>query len=80
LLVHFFVFGVVTIITFLAFGHPILSGLVVLGFSALIEVMQLFVPGRDGSLEDLGANAFGVAIAVVVVMVVKRVRGLAKAP
>lgn len=37
---------------------------VMLGYGAAIELLQLRVPGRDGSLLDLGADLIGILLAL----------------
>ena len=38
--------------------------LAMLGYGAAIELLQLRVPGRDGSLLDLGADLIGILLAL----------------
>jgi len=71
---HALTFSGLTIITFVAFGRVLISAIVVFAFSALIEAAQLYVPGRSGSLDDIAANAIGVAAAIFFATIVKWVR------
>ncbi len=35
-------------------------------YSSLLELLQAFVPGRNGSLEDIAANATGIGVVVLI--------------
>jgi VanZ family protein len=77
--VHFIVFGVLMIVSayallrnFAVKGSPAkpMSIAIVysLGFGAMIEVLQLFVPGRSFSLLDILANSIGVGLGYLVIL------------
>ena len=66
-LVHIFAYAVLGAAG--AIGYPkrsmtaiLIGGLTALG--AAIEIAQLYVPGRDGALLDVAANALGSALGV----------------
>jgi VanZ family protein len=46
-----------------------LAVIVIFLYSAFLEVLQLFNPARHGSMEDIGANALGCLIGLVVYLV-----------
>ena len=66
---HALTFSGLTIITVGAFGRLLAAAAIVFAFSVLIEVAQLYIPGRSGTLDDIAANALGVAAAVVIAIV-----------
>lgn len=78
--VHATVFGGLTIVTFLAFPILWIDALIAFTVSVLIEAAQLFVPHRSGSLDDIAANAIGVAIAVFLIFLWTRLRSSEKRP
>jgi VanZ family protein len=46
-------------------------------FGALLELGQLWVPGRNGKLSDIGADLAGASIGVMVALVAMRLRSFA---
>jgi len=67
--VHATVFAGLTIVTFIALPILWIDAAIAFTVSVLIEVAQLFVPNRSGSLDDIAANAIGVTIAVALLIV-----------
>lgn len=58
-------------------GFPLLPAVLIpLGFGVLMELLQTQVPGRDGSLGDVAANALGVALGLLCAGLVRRIRPL----
>lgn len=48
-------------------AHPVWTGLALAFYASMLEMGQLYVPGRHPALEDLCASAFGVLVGVAVV-------------
>ena len=64
-LLHFSAFAALAVSSALALGpgrrnHAVIAGALLL-YGALIEILQLLVPGRDASALDLLADAAGIA-------------------
>jgi VanZ family protein len=81
--VHFFIFGVLMILSSYgltkvvdAKGNPVnpllLTGLFSVGFGIMIEFLQLFVPGRSFSAADMLANSIGVGLGFLIFMLLKK--------
>jgi VanZ family protein len=82
-LVHFFIFGVLMILSSYAikktagtkgiFLNPLLiSSLYSVGFGVMIEFIQKFVPGRSFSLADMLANTVGVGLGYLIFIFLKK--------
>jgi hypothetical protein len=68
LIVHGFVYALVASFTILIFQRPFKSVAAIFVFSAIVEVVQSFVPWRYGSLIDLAANGAGVVLGLVLML------------
>jgi VanZ family protein len=82
-IVHFFIFGVLMILSSYGLtkvvdtkGNPanplLLTGLFSVGFGIVIEILQLFVPGRSFSAADMLANSIGVGLGFLIFMLLKK--------
>ena len=82
-LVHFFLFGVLMVLSSYALkrakaltGRPSKPTLIACIYSTIfgimIEVLQLFVPGRSFSLADVLANSIGVGLGYLVFVLLKK--------
>lgn len=74
-LFHFGAWGALSALAFLVFAGrynrlAIPSALLVI--SAVIELIQTFIPGRSGSYEDLAANTLGIALGSLVGLALHR--------
>jgi len=65
---HALVFGSLTIVTFAAFPVAWVVACVVFTTSILIEVGQMLVPERSASWGDVAANALGIAIGMLAIL------------
>ena len=74
---HTLVFGGLTLITFAAFPRAWITASAVFGTSILIEAGQMFVPERTASMDDVAANAIGVLIAALAILIWRRIRAAA---
>ncbi len=63
---HALTYGGLMVLFAMAFRRPWLGAAGLLVYSSLIEGVQAFVPGRQGSLEDVAANAAGIGVVVLV--------------
>lgn len=71
-LIHAAVFALAMVLTVLLVERPLLSAAFILSVSCSVELFQLFVPGRTGSLSHLAANGTGVAAALALMLVAIR--------
>jgi hypothetical protein len=53
---------------------PVQLVLLLTAYGALLELGQLWVPGRNGQLSDIGADLAGASIGVMVALVTMRLR------
>jgi VanZ family protein len=68
-LMHIPMYGVLTLVSLYYFecirfsrlGGAVVSVLIAMSVGALVEGLQMYVPGRFGSLSDIGLNAAGMA-------------------
>lgn len=68
-LMHVPMYGALTLVSlhyfecirFSRLGGAVVSLLIAMALGALVEVLQMYVPGRFGSLSDIGLNAAGIA-------------------
>jgi VanZ family protein len=56
---------------------PVQLVLLLTGYGALLELGQLWVPGRNGQLSDIGADLAGASIGAMVASAVMRLRSFA---
>ena len=83
-LAHGFEFGVLAMLLIWALPMPrqrvwlrfLGAAILALEYAALDEIHQGFVPGREPSLRDVGIDAIGVAVGVLVWLVGSRIRRL----
>jgi VanZ family protein len=80
-LAHFSEYALLAFVVAAAFGgwpparrSLLWAGVYAVGLGALIEVVQVPLPYRDGQLSDAAVNAAGVAFGLVVVSVAGRLR------
>ncbi len=73
LALHVMTYAGLMVLFFLAFRRPWPGAVGLLVYSSLLEVLQVFVPGRNGSLGDVAANAAGIG-AVLLIGVFLRLR------
>ena len=76
---HLFGYAALTLLIASALWPPttrrrVLAGTLAVGYGAVIEVVQAFVPVRSFSAADLGANAVGVTLAVFLLWIWYRCR------
>jgi VanZ family protein len=57
---------------------PVQLVLLLTAYGALLELGQLWVPGRHGQLSDIGADLAGASIGVLVALVTMRLRRFAQ--
>jgi VanZ family protein len=68
-LMHVPMYGVLTLVSLYYFAHirfsrragALITIVIAMSVGALVEVLQMYVPGRFGSLSDIGLNAAGIA-------------------
>jgi VanZ family protein len=68
-LMHVPMYGVLTLVSLYYFAHirfsrragTIVTIVIAMSVGGLVEVLQMYVPGRFGSLSDIGLNAAGMA-------------------
>ncbi|MCF8092221.1 MAG: VanZ family protein [Desulfotignum sp.] len=68
-LMHVPMYGVLTLVSLhyfecIRFSRPVcaaVTALIAMSVGVLIEVLQIYVPGRYGSFSDIGLNATGIA-------------------
>jgi len=80
---HVAAFAALTLAACLAYPWPARSGLprdavlaaALMAYGVAIEVIQLFIPGRNGSLADVLADALGVALGLLLARLWRRRRG-----
>ncbi len=66
LALHALTYAGLMVLFFLAFRRPWPGAVGLLVYSSLLEVLQTYVPERNGSLEDVAANAAGIGIVVLI--------------
>ncbi len=82
-LMHVPMYGVLTLVSLhffecIRFSRPanaVVSALIAMSVGVLVEMLQMYVPGRYGSLSDIGLNAAGMVGGMVLFF---RIRGKTK--
>jgi VanZ family protein len=62
IILHIGAFTVLSIVSLMIWRPTMTVFLALLCVGAAIELMQMFVPGREVGLSDMAANAFGLAV------------------
>jgi VanZ family protein len=81
-LAHATEFGVLTLLVWRALPSVLrrvsvrigVAAVVALGYAALDELHQSFVPGRHGALKDVAIDATGIVLSVLLVLALRRYR------
>lgn len=61
-ILHACAFAAITVLALIGNGKVILTLALIVSAAGIIELMQVFEPGRTASLEDFAASAMGVLI------------------
>ncbi len=76
ILAHLVGFGGLVVMVNWLWGRLLRAALAVFAFSVFLEVLQTRIAWRDGSWSDVGLNAVAVLLGVLVVLVIRRLRGI----
>ena len=71
--VHTFVYAALTFVTIYLLGNPIRTAICIFALSSAIELLQEFVPGRSGTIEDVAANGIGIGIVAIIACLIDSV-------
>ncbi|MEM4247900.1 MAG: VanZ family protein [Candidatus Nanoarchaeia archaeon] len=66
--IHIFAFFILAVLVYLAIkensGAIVFAMLFAFAYGIIIEILQLYIPGRFASLGDVAANAIGIVLAI----------------
>ncbi len=72
---HFLVYAVLAVFGGLAYwarGIEVAVGVLLVAYGCILEIAQINIPGRSGTVEDALANALGAMVGVVIVRILRR--------
>jgi len=74
-LAHFLAYAMLALcggFAFSAHRTEIALGALLIGFGCILEIAQIYIPGRSGSIADAIANGLGVVAGMVIVQFLRR--------